>query len=69
MPSVESVRSSLANDPNVDFEKVTNITVGYKENDKPEQNDIEIQRNSEFMPKWYIEYDGEWYAYENGRLE
>ncbi|AMG64400.1 MULTISPECIES: two-component system activity regulator YycH [Staphylococcus] len=69
LPSVESVRSSLANDPNVDFEKVTNITVGYKENDKPEQNDIEIQRNSEFMPKWYIEYDGEWYAYENGRLE
>ena len=43
--------------------------VGYKEDDKPDKDDIEVQRNSEFIPTWYVEYDGEWYVYQDGRLE
>ncbi|MEJ7252763.1 two-component system activity regulator YycH, partial [Staphylococcus epidermidis] len=29
LPTAESVRSALANNNNIDFEKVTNIAVGY----------------------------------------
>ena len=69
LDSVESVRSSLANNHTIDFEKVTNMVIGYKEDDRPDKDDIEVQRNSEFVPTWYIQYDGDWYAYEDGRLE
>ena len=69
LDSVESVRSSLANNHTIDFEKVTNMVIGYKEDDQPDKDDIEVQRNSEFVPTWYIQYDGDWYAYEDGRLE
>ena len=58
-----------ANNNNIDFEKVTNIAVGYDMDDKPDKDDIEVQRNSEFTPQWYVEYDGNWYAYKDGRLE
>lgn len=69
LDSVESVRSALANNPDIDFPKVTNMTIGYKEDDRPDKEDIEVQRNSEFIPTWYVEYNGDWYAYEDGRLE
>ena len=69
LDSVESVRSSLANNHTIDFEKVTNMVIGYKEDDQPDKDDIEVQRNSEFVPTWYVQYDGDWYAYEDGRLE
>ena len=69
LPTAESVRSALANNNNIDFEKVTNIAVGYDMDDKPDKDDIEVQRNSEFTPQWYVEYDGNWYAYKDGRLE
>lgn len=69
LPTAERVRSSLANDPNIDFEKVSNMTIGYKENNKSSNNDIEVQRNTEFIPTWYVEYDGQWYAFSDGRLE
>ena len=69
LDSVESVRSSLANNHTIDFEKVTNMVIGYKEDDRPDKDDIEVQRNSEFVPTWYVQYDGDWYAYEDGRLE
>ena len=44
------------------------MIVGYKEDDKPDKDDIEVQRNSEFIPTWYVEYDGEWYVYQDGGL-
>ena len=70
LQGAEKVRSALANNPNIDFEKVNNITIGYKRVDQPDKDDIEVQRNSEFKPHWYIEYDGKWYAYDNdGGLE
>ena len=69
LPTAESVRSALANDSNIDFEKVTNLAVGYEMDDKPDKDDIEVQRNSEFTPQWYVEYDGNWYVYKDGRLE
>ena len=47
LDSVESVRSSLANNHTIDFEKVTNMVIGYKEDDQPDKDDIEVQRNSE----------------------
>lgn len=37
--------------------------------DRPNNDDIEVQRNSEFTPRWYVEYDGKWYAYKDGGLE
>ena len=69
LDSLETVRASLANNHNIDFEKVSNMIVGYKEDDKPDKDDIEVQRNSEFIPTWYVEYDDEWYVYQDGRLE
>ena len=63
LDSLETVRASLANNHNIDFEKVSNMIVGYKEDDQPDKDDIEVQRNSEFIPTWYVEYDGEWYVY------
>ncbi len=68
LPGAETVRSNLANNPNIDFKKVTNMTIGYTMKDK-EKDDIEVQRNSEYEPEWYIQYDGEWHAYSNGGLE
>ena len=70
LPGAEEVRASLANNPQLDFEKVTNIALGYTMNDKPDNKDIEIQRNSEFKPQWYVEYNGKWHPYsKNGGLE
>ncbi|KAB7644683.1 MULTISPECIES: two-component system activity regulator YycH [Staphylococcus] len=69
LESAESVRSGLANNSNIDFERVTNIAVGYDMDDRPNNDDIEVQRNSEFTPRWYVEYDGKWYAYKDGGLE
>ena len=69
VPTAEYVRSSLANDSNIDFEKVTNMVIGYDMSDKYNNDDIEVQRNSELIPRWYVEYDGNWYAYKYGRLE
>ncbi|MBK3719867.1 Two-component system YycF/YycG regulatory protein YycH [Staphylococcus arlettae] len=69
LPGAEEVRSSLANNRTIDFEKVTDLAIGYTMNDKPDNKDIEIQRNSEFTPQWYVEYDGKWHPYKDGRLE
>ncbi len=69
LPGAETVRSELANNPEIEFEKVTNMTIGYSMEDKKDNGDIEIQRNSEFNPQWYVEYDGQWLAYKDGGLE
>ncbi|MCE3364301.1 two-component system activity regulator YycH, partial [Staphylococcus aureus] len=69
LPKLESVRSSLANNSDINFEKVTNIAIGYEMQDNPDHNHIEVQINSELVPRWYVEYDGEWYVYNDGRLE
>ena len=34
LDSLETVRASLANTHNIDFEKISNMIVGYKEDDK-----------------------------------
>ncbi|WP_436855469.1 YycH family regulatory protein [Staphylococcus caeli] len=69
LPGAETVRSELANNPEINFEEVTNMTIGYKMENQPDKSDIEIQRNSEFKPQWYVQYDGEWRAYNDGGLE
>ncbi|MCD8871644.1 YycH family regulatory protein [Staphylococcus gallinarum] len=69
LPGAETVRSELANNPSIDFEKVTDMTIGYKMENQPDKSNIEIQRNSEFKPQWYIEYEGKWRPYTDGRLE
>ena len=45
------------------------MVIGYDMSDKYNNDDIEVQRNSELIPRWYVEYDGNWYAYKYGRLE
>ncbi|MBF0813577.1 MULTISPECIES: two-component system activity regulator YycH [Staphylococcus] len=69
LPGAETVRAELANNPEINFEEVTNMTIGYNMDNKPDNTDIEIQRNSEFKPQWYVQYDGEWRAYSDGGLE
>ncbi len=69
LPGAETVRSELANNPEINFEEVTNMTIGYKMENQPDKSDIEIQRNSEFKPQWYVQYNGEWRAYNDGGLE
>ncbi|MDC6327164.1 YycH family regulatory protein [Staphylococcus auricularis] len=70
LDGVEKVRASLANNPNINFEAVSNMTIGYAINDNPDKNDIEIQRNSELIPRWFIEYKGDWHEYDgNGGLK
>ncbi|MBO1198261.1 hypothetical protein J3T65_04220 [Staphylococcus simiae] len=69
LPKLESVRSKLANNSDIDFEKITNIVVGYEMQDNPDHNHMEVQINSELIPRWYVEYDGKWYIYSDGGLE
>lgn len=70
LPKLESVRSALANNSDIDYEKITNIAVGYDMLSNPDNSRTEVQNNTELVPKWYIEYDGEWFAYDNdGGLE
>jgi regulatory protein YycH of two-component signal transduction system YycFG len=33
------------------------MTIGYRMEEKPDKSDIEIQRNSEFKPQWYVQYN------------
>ncbi|MDN8985969.1 two-component system activity regulator YycH, partial [Staphylococcus aureus] len=66
---LESVRSSLENKSDINFEKVTNISIGNEKQDNPDHNHIEVKINSELVPRWYVVYDGVWYVYNDGRLE
>lgn len=68
LPGAEKVRSELANNHDINFEKVTDMTIGYKMESQLD-SDNETQSNSEFKPQWYVEYDGKWRAYNDGRLE
>lgn len=67
MPSSEEVRFSLASNGSIDFNKVTNIAIGY-DLSLPKDEINNLQDTIEFTPKWYVKYDGEWKRYENGGL-
>ncbi|WP_256097029.1 two-component system activity regulator YycH, partial [Staphylococcus aureus] len=69
LPKLVSVRSSLAINSDINFEKVTISAIGYEMQDNPDHNLIEVQINSDLVPRWYVEYDGDWYVYNDGRLE
>lgn len=66
---LEFVCLSLVNNSDINFEKVINIVIGYEMQDNLDYNYIEVQINSEFVLCWYVEYDGEWYVYNDGRFE
>ncbi|QLK85225.1 YycH family regulatory protein [Staphylococcus sp. 17KM0847] len=69
LPAVESVRSELASNNTLDFGKIEQMIVGYKMiSHKGPDEQLEIQENSRFEPRWYIKYAGEWYEYDDGEL-
>lgn len=67
LPSSEEVRFNLASNGSIDFNKVTNLAIGY-DLSLPKDEINNLQDTIEFTPKWYIKYDGEWKRYENGGL-
>lgn len=69
LPEAEEVRSELASNGRVDFGKVELMTVGYRMVTNNASSDgLEIQRNSQFVPTWYIKYNNEWYEFRDGEL-
>ncbi|WP_239738183.1 two-component system activity regulator YycH [Mammaliicoccus sp. H-M32] len=67
LPSSEEVRYGLASNGEIDFNKVTNMAIGY-DLSLPNDELDNLQDTIEFTPKWYIKYDDEWKRYENGGL-
>jgi len=68
LPSVEKVRYTLASNKNYRFRDVTRILIGY-EMKLLKPNDLQIQSTLLFEPSWYVEYDGKWKKFEDGRLK
>lgn len=69
LPEAEEVRSELASNGRVDFGKVQLMTVGYRMVTNNASSDgLEIQRNSQFVPTWYIKYNHAWYEFRDGEL-
>ena len=69
LPEAEEVRSDLASNGRVDFSKVQLMTVGYHMVTNNASSDgLEIQRNSQFVPTWYIKYNNAWYEFRDGEL-
>lgn len=69
LPEAEEVRSELASNGRVDFGKVQLMTVGYRMVTNNASSDgLEIQRNSQFVPTWYIKYNNAWYEFRDGEL-
>lgn len=69
LPEAEEVRSDLASNGGVDFSKVQQMVVGYRMLTNEASSDgLEIQHNSQFVPTWYIKYNGGWYEFKNGEL-
>lgn len=66
LPSAEKVRFDIASSRSYQFEKVSNMLIGYE---MKKSADSEIQANLLFEPYWYIEYNGKWLKYDRGRLK
>ncbi|ARJ50876.1 YycH family regulatory protein [Staphylococcus lutrae] len=70
LPDAEEVRAALASQSTLDFSKVSQMVVGYRMSPlKGEEETIEIQEGSQFIPTWYVKYDNEWYEYDDGELK
>lgn len=66
LPDAETVRYALASNKAYQFEQVSNMMVGYH----IERSDDEtIQSTLSFQPAWFVQYNGEWKEYDNGRLK
>lgn len=66
LPTAEEVRFALASNKQYHFERVSNMMIGYAMERSEEET---IQSTLSFRPAWYIQYNGEWKEYDNGRLK
>ncbi|MGK0577841.1 YycH family regulatory protein [Macrococcus capreoli] len=66
LPSAEEVRFALASNKQYQFERVTNMMVGYSMERSDEET---IQSMLSFRPAWFVKYNDEWKEYDNGRLK
>lgn len=68
LPTAEQVRFALASNRRYNYEDITHMIIGY-EMKTSAPNDLQLQTTLLFEPSWYIEYQGEWKKYEDGRLK
>ncbi|WP_414055538.1 YycH family regulatory protein [Macrococcus equi] len=66
LPTAEEVRFSLASSKQYQFERVSNMMIGYRMERSDEET---IQSTLSFKPAWFIKYNDEWKEYDNGRLK
>lgn len=68
LPTAEELRYDLAANKAYRFEDITQIALGY-EMIKNDASDIQIQSTLTFEPGWYVQYQGQWMKFEDGRLK
>ncbi|WP_414042025.1 YycH family regulatory protein [Macrococcus animalis] len=66
LPTAEEVRFALASNKHYQFERVSNMMIGYNMTRSDEET---IQSTLSFKPAWFIKYNNEWKEYDNGRLK
>lgn len=63
---LENVRYQIALNEDLDLQKVSKIVIGYNMEFSSEQTELSV---IEYTPEWYVQYDGEWFRFEEGGLE
>lgn len=63
---LENVRYQIALNEDLDLQKVSRITIGYNMSFSSEQAELNVVQ---YVPEWYVEYDGEWFRFDEGGLE
>lgn len=63
---LEDVRYQIALNEEIDLQKVSKITIGYDMRFSDSQTELNVV---EFVPEWYVKYDGEWLRFNEGGLE
>lgn len=63
---LENVRYQIALNENLDLQKVSRIIIGYNMTFSSEQTELNVL---EYTPEWYVQYDGEWFMFDEGGLE
>lgn len=63
---LENVRYQIALNADFDLQNVSRITIGYDMAFSSEQTELNVVQ---YTPEWFVEYDGEWYKFEEGGLE
>lgn len=69
MEDADTVRTKLASNSAIDFSSVEQMIVGYHmDTESSPESAEDVQNSSQFIPTWFIKYDGNWYEYDDGEL-